>query len=304
MSVLQVLLSSLPLIGCYSLATFGIVLIFRTSATTNYAQGLIGSAGAFIAAYFSIHVFGRTNYILATVIAMAIAFLFGVFVDSGIIKRGDNLNPAQKQIVTMGLLLIINAVTPIIFKSSIISQNNAVPYIFNTESWMGSFLYVGKGTSWGGYITAQQLTTFLVALVVLGAVFAALKFTKWGLSVRATASNETVGQMMGINTRFVSAISWGISAALVTLSACLLAGTPISTAMMGNIQVFGFLSVVLGGLTSFFAPIIGTIIIPILYITFTGWTSVWGDAFVFVAVLLLIILFPNGLFGKKTVKKV
>ncbi len=295
MGVIQIILNSLPLIGSYALATFGIVLIFRTSATTNFAQGLIGSAGAYCAAFFSIYLFGNTNFVLAVVIAVVITFLFGMFVDVGIIKRGKNLNPGQKQIVTMGLLMILNAVLPVIFKSNITMDNKAVPYYLP-----GTLQFANNQL----FISYNALIGIGISLVVLALVFLALRYTKWGLSVRATASNEIVGQMMGINTRFVSAISWAISAGLVTLSACSFAGTPVTTSMMGTVQVYGFLACVLGGLTSFFAPMIGVIIIPLLSNILATWTSIWYPAIVFVVVLGLIIIFPNGLFGKKYVKKV
>lgn len=72
--------------------------------------------------------------------------------------------------------------------------------------------------------------------------------------------------------------------------------------------MFGFLACVLGGFNSFFAPIIGTIIIPLLYNIFGSLpiqnAGMWQTAMTFIVVMILILVFPNGILGKKTIKKV
>ncbi|MEA4821718.1 MAG: hypothetical protein VB122_05785, partial [Erysipelotrichales bacterium] len=67
---------------------------------------------------------------------------------------------------------------------------------------------------------------------------------------------------------------------------------------------YGFLAIVLGGVTSFFAPVLGAIMIPLVMNFAAAFTSVWADAIVFSVVLIAILIRPNGLFGKKMIKKV
>ncbi len=101
-------------------------------------------------------------------------------------------------------------------------------------------------------IIKMGLLAFTLAVVVLAAVFAALKFTRWGLSVRATAANETVAQMLGVNTRVITAFSWALAGGLATLGGFFTgAGTALNVTLMGNAQVYGFLACVLGGFGSF-----------------------------------------------------
>jgi len=80
--------------------------------------------------------------------------------------------------------------------------------------------------------------------------------------------------------------------------------------LMGNVQVFAFLACVLGGFGSFPAPILGSVIIPLVYV-FAGnpnimgkQAGIWQNLTTFVVVLLLILIFPNGILGKKLIKKV
>ena len=90
-----------------------------------------------------------------------------------------------------------------------------------------------------------------------------LKFTKWGIGVRATASNEKVASMMGVNTKRITLTSWAIASALGALAAALYAPTifTLSPNMMVGMQVNGFLAAVLGGFAILFGgPIVAAVL--------------------------------------------
>ena len=290
---IQILLNSLQGIAIYSLSTMGIVLVFKTSGTTNFSQGVVGVFGAYMSTQLA-----RLNGVplfFSILIGVAVAFLIGMGIDVGIIRRGKNLNSSQKQIVTMGLLLIITNLIPVIFGL----LNTLTQQTPNYATGITQFSLFGMNLA----ITNQALMLILVSGTLLLALFIGLKYTKWGLSVRATASNETVAQMMGINTRLITALSWAIASGLATVSATMLAST-LNPAMMGKSQVYGFLASVLGGLSSFFAPLVGAVLLPIFANISATFSSIWADGIVFVLVLIIILIFPNGIFGKKYVKKV
>lgn len=300
--ILQTILNSLPMIGRYALVTMGIVLIFRTTATTNFAQGLIATVGTFVVTWAALEWTALPLW-LCLILGMAAAFVLGMLVDVALIRRARHITPSGKQMITMGVMMILVNVTPVIF-------NNLV--IYNTQGRSFSqdillFSFLGMNFN----ITEMGLLGFVLALALLGATFAALKFTKWGLGVRATAANETVAQMLGVNTRVITAFSWALAGTLATVGGFFTgAGAPLSVTLMGNAQVFGFLACVLGGFGSFPAPILGAVIIPLVY-NFAGNTSImganagmWQNAVTFLVVLLLILIFPNGILGKKYIKKV
>ncbi len=299
---LQTILNSLPMIGRYALVTMGIVLIFRTTATTNFAQGLIATFGTFAITWAALQWTGLSLW-LCLLLGMAVAFVLGMFVDVALIRRARHITPSGKQMITMGVMMILVNVTPMVFRD--ITIWNRPGKAFTTE--ILSFRLFGYTMN----ITQMGLLSFGLAVVLLGAVFAALKYTKWGLGVRATAANETVAQMMGVNTRVITAFSWALAGALATVGGFFTgAGTALNVTLMGNAQVFGFLACVLGGFGSFPAPILGAVIIPLVY-NFVGNPSLmgpdagmWQNMVTFIIVLLLILIFPNGLLGKKYIKKV
>lgn len=290
---LQTFLNSFQGMAMYSLATFGIVLILRTSATTNFAQGAIATFGCYVTTQLAV-INGVTLW-LAIPAGMAVAFMLGIIIDWGIIRRGKNMNAAGKQMITMGLLIVLTNLIPVIFKSITIST--PATKNFSTGSFVFNFMGVEL------YWPYQSMICVALAVVLLGTVFAALKFTKWGLGVRATASNETVAKMMGINTKFVTAFSWAIAGALATVAAVSMQ-TVLNPVMMGKAQLYGFLSCVLGGVSSFFAPIIGSMLIPIIVNFAAMFSPAWAELIMFCIVLIIILIRPNGLFGKKMVKKV
>ncbi len=301
-SFLQSLVNALPLMGRYALVTMGIVLIFRTTATTNFAQGLIGTFGAFVVTWAALEWTSLPLWI-AIALGMLTGFLLGAAVDIALIRMAKRITPAGKQMITMGIMMILVNVVPKIFSRIVL--NNLPGKSISTKNL--EFTLFGQSL----YIPINGVWAFIIAAVILTAVFLALKFTKWGLGVRATAANETVAQMLGVNTRLITAFSWGLAGALSALGGFFTGfGTVLNVNLMGNVQVFAFLACVLGGFGSFPAPILGSVIIPLVYV-FAGnphimgkQAGIWQNLTTFVVVLLLILIFPNGILGKKLIKKV
>ena len=300
--ILQTIVNSLPTIGRYALVTIGIVLIFRTTATTNFAQGLIATFGTFVVTWASLTYTALPLWV-CLLLGMAAAFGLGMFVDVALIRRARRITPSGKQMITMGVMMILVNVTPVLFRD--ITLWTRPGKSFSTA--IISFQLFGYTLN----ITEMGLLAFVLAAIVLSLVFAALKFTKWGLGVRATAANESVAQMLGVNTRVITAFSWALAGALASLGGFFTgAGTALNVTLMGNAQIYGFLACVLGGFGSFPAPILGAVIIPLIY-NFAGNPAImgpnagmWQNLITFVVVLLLILIFPNGILGKKYIKKV
>ncbi len=290
---LQTVLNSFQGMAIYSLTTFGIVLIIRTSSTTNFAQGAIATFGCYVTTQIVV-VMGYSLW-LGLPLGMLVAFMLGALIDFGIIRRGKNVNASGKQMITMGILMVLTNLIPVLF--SYITVTTPATKNFSTE--IINFNLFGQALYW----PVHSMITVALVISLLGVVFAALKFTKWGLGVRATASNEVVAKMMGVNTKVVTAFSWALAGALATVAAASLQ-TVLNPAMMGKAQVYGFLACVLGGVSSFFSPVLGAILIPLIVNFAAVYTAAWAELIMFCVVLFIILLRPNGLFGKKFVKKV
>lgn len=286
---IQILLNSLETGGIYALAALGIILIFRTSNTTNYAQGSISMFNAFIATYILIGT-GLPVYAVA-IIGMLSAFLVGVLVDRIVISRAQNVNPVAKQIITLGLIMIFLGLAPMIFGTD--------PLQFPR------FVY-GSHTIMGATISYNAIVNIVIGIVIMLFLFLMLQKSRWGLAVRATASNDVVARMMGIPTNFITMASWAIAAALGTLAALMMAPTSsVNLSMMDGIQIIALLACVLGGFQTFYGPIVAAYIIGFAsnFISFYI-SSIWSDSILYLLILITMLVKPNGLFGKKIVKKV
>lgn len=291
------------------LAAFAVTLIFKTSTTTNFAQGSIAALGCYVTA----DLFGKHNLPvwIGVFVGMIIGVLAGLFVDIVIFRRGKNVNAVGKQIITMGLISIIFGAIPLIF-----GNPEAIPFepFYNTvTAGVSSNLLI---PFLGGelVISKHALICLIITVVVLTALFLLLKFSKWGLAVRATASNEFTAELMGINSHVITAMSWAIAGALGVLAAVMYAGggAKIGPAFMTTIQVNAFLAGILGGFSTFHGPVIGAVCIPVaascvgFLANFKGMSGItrWSMVIVYVLMLIVILIKPQGLMGKPIVKKV
>ena len=291
-SVIQILLNNLFMVGVMMLSTMGITLTYKTANVANFAQGIMATVGAFVAAYMFMRM--GINPWLSALGGVVVCFVLGWLIDAIIMGRLSS-GPVGRVMVTLGLILIISAIIPMAF--------GMIPYSF-PRFFAGNFNWTMFGTDFT--ITRNGLFTFAVSVVVIAVIFVALYKTKWGLCVRATSSNSTVASMMGINTRHMTAMSWGISSACAALAAVLLAAqtTNVNANMMTVIATTSLLAFVMGGYTSFFGPVIGAMIIPTATVMLAMISGLWANVFLYTVVLLTILVKPVGIFGKKTMEKV
>lgn len=297
---LQILVGVIPSMCAGILATFAVTLIFKTSYTTNFAQGVIAALGAYVTVEL-MYSYGLPIWAVA-IAGVIVAFLIGVAIDVLIFRNGRYVNALGKQIITMGLISIIIGLIPFIFSVSHMEAIPALPFIHLTEGFNIGDVYIQYNT----------VVAVVITLVLLVAVFILLQKSKWGLSVRATASNEIVAGMMGINTKVITAVSWGIAGAFGAVAAIIYIGnvTLSNGYIMTTTQINAFLAGILGGFATFYGPVFGAVIIYLLNVL-VGCLCIhipslsnWMSAIVYLIVMLLVLWKPQGLFGKKMVKKV
>lgn len=275
-------------------------MIFKTSTTTNFAQGSIAALGCYVTTYFVMRAGG--NYYLGIALGLIVGIACGLVIDIFIFRKGRMVNAIGKQIITMGLVSVIIGVIPLIFGAE--EAPKIPPFITgNLIIPMGGKEIV---------FTYHSLVCVGITLVVVAVIFLLLKFSKWGLGVRATASNETTAELMGVNTHVITAVTWAIAGGLAVLAAVMLAGGSgsLTPTFMTKFQVNAFLAGILGGFSTFYGPIVGAVIIPfaISSVGFLGnYNSAflnWNEVIVYILMLIIILIKPQGLFGKKIAKKV
>lgn len=288
--ILRIVFNSLETGSAYALAALGIVLIFRTSKTTNFAQGMIGALNAYVAAYIALN--QGFSVWLVTLIALLTAFLTGITIDTLMIRPAKKVLPVSKQIITLGIIMIIVGI---------------IPFVFGVNNFqLASFFPTGSIDILGATLRFNTVFVITVSFAVMGFMFWFIQKTRWGLAIRVTASDEQTSKLMGVPTATVTMLSWAAAAMLATLAAIFVAPrVSVYPNMLLNVQISAFFASTLGGFSTFLGPVVGSYIIAFLR-NFTSFyiSDIWGNVIVYMGILVFLYFRPYGIFGKKPQKKV
>lgn len=308
-SFLSTVCGSLLSICVTALSAFAVTMIFRTSTTANFAQGSVAAFGCYVVAWL-LNDYGVPVY-LGVAAGMVSGVLIGLFIDIFVFRMGRSVNELGKQIITMGFVSLFFGGIPLVFGTP-----ESIPFesFYNTvKAGVASNVVI---PAFGGEIvlTKHALICTAITIVVLGTLFLLLKYSKWGLGVRCTAASEFTAELMGIDTHVITAVSWAIACMLGVLAAVMYAGggVMINTSFMTTIQVNAFLACILGGFSTFYGPVIGAVLIPVVancvgfLANFKGFYNIgrWQMVIVYALLLAAILIKPQGLFGKKANVKV
>jgi branched-chain amino acid transport system permease protein len=287
---IQIFLRSLETGSVYALAALGIILVFKTSNITNFSQGALGMFNTFVVTTI-FNNFGVPLWV-AIVGGLISAFVIGMLIDLVIIRHTKKVSPVAKQIITLGLIMILVGLAPIFFGVDPLNLPRLLP--------SGNLSVLGANISYNGIFNI----TF--GLVVMGALFYVLQYTKVGLAIRTTASNEYTARLMGVPTKTVTLGAWAVGSMLGVISGVMIAPTTTVTLnLMDVVQINAFVAAVLGGFQTFYGPVVGAYIIGVVANLLLFYVSpVWGGQILYVLILLFLTVRPYGLFGKKVVKKV
>lgn len=268
----------------YALFASGLTLIWGTMRMLNFAHGEFFMLGGYIL-YYLYGVMGL-NPALATAAAVVAVFILGVIVERTVIHY--LLSSPVWQLTTIIATLGV----------SIFLQNAALhlwgPNFQNVPYFIDGVLNVA-----GVRIAYQRLLILGVSIVSITAMWFILKFTRFGLALRATAQDPDAARIYGVNILSVYTLTFGLSAALAALAAAMLSPITAVNPFMGLSPLLkGFVVVILGGLGSFSGAIFGGVLLGIVESLGVLYSSTeWRDVIAFTFLVVVIWVRPWGLFG-------
>jgi branched-chain amino acid transport system permease protein len=282
--------------GVFGLVAMGLTLIFGVLDIINFAHGALLTIGMYIT-FVLFDRFGIDPY-LAVLITVPLLFLLGVVIQRLIIHPARNAPAHNQLLLTLGLALFIENLMLVIF--------TATPRSIRLDYGRGltqigplaiDFPIRIAGTT----ITLTKLAAFIFALLLTAALYLLLTRTTLGKAIRATAQNKEGARLVGISTDRISLITFGLGVACVGAAAALVLPFLAVDPLVGNMfNITAFVIVVLGGMGSVPGALLGGLIIGLtqeLGVVFApSSTKLLGVFFVFILVLLLR---PQGLLGKK-----
>lgn len=226
--------------------------------------------------------------------AMVLSAILAALIERLIVRRIPETSPRSSVSVTIGLLLLINALIVYLWKP--VGRGYPSPFPNDPHD------YVSIG---GARLRYTTIGTWTTLLVVLGVLWLVLRFTKAGLAFRAVSSGRTNSELMGVRAGRVLTGGWALAGALGTLAGCLLASQLVlSPDMMIRLLVFGFAAATIGGLSSLGGALLGGLLVGVAQTMLAGYVPfVKGPLSLPVVLLLMVVMLafrPHGLFGRKT----
>ena len=304
--LLQAILFGLTKGSLYGLMGLGISLIFRTVDVMNFAHGNSGMFATFV----GLTVYLLTGNIVLTLLSGAAAGLvLGVLIDKLLMKRVKGLSHSSMLIITLGLLMIIEALAFLIWGTE--------PLIFPRVVDMSPLIVRLSGGIL--ILPANDVAATLIALGVSLGLALFFKFTKFGTAVRAKAQDVVGAQAVGVNVKSVDSAAWGIGIALSALVGMLVAyKSSVTPSMMVEMQIYGLTAAVLGGFSSLFGAIVGGLMLGLIQdvvvalmaagftaLNITGANPVdYQFSIILIIIIVMLAVKPDGLFASRFKGKV
>lgn len=290
--LIGIVLRSIEYGSFYALSALSIILVYKTSYTTNFAQATLGMFNTYLVATM-IYKFGWSLY-AALPIGILSAIIIGILIDVIIIRRAKDASPVSKQIITLGLISVFLGIAPLIFG------------VYNLN--MPKFIEKGKLSILGASISYNAVFNIVLGMTVMIGMFTIIQRTKLGLAIRTTASNPVTARLMGVPTKTITMFAWSVAGVLSLLSGVMTAPySSVSLTFMNDVQITAFLAAVVGGFSSFHGPVICAYVISILMNLLQVYLpagTIWGKPILYIILLLVMYFKPYGVFGTKIVKKV
>ena len=155
------------------------------------------------------------------------------------------------------------------------------------------------------FISKLELLTTVIAILIMVALFLFFRFSPLGLAMKATQQNLDAAKIVGIRTRRIMMMTWGISSVVGATAGLLISPVLMHPYMMWDPMLKGFAAAVMGGMTSLPGAVISAYLLGIIENLFGGYISIeFKSTIAFAIIVLVLCLKPNGLFARHYVKKV
>lgn len=287
MQWVQLVVLGLLLGGVYAMMASGLTLLFGVMRVVNLAH----AAFILLAAYLTYTLFENLalDPMVSLVVTMPLMFGLGVVLYLILFPRLE-ASPRYVEmtvLLTFGLALMVEGMLTFVFTGIF---RNVRPEYSSTAINLGDI-----------FMPTSQFYASTISFGLLIVLWAVLRFTKTGTAIRATMQNRSAAQIVGVNVRRVSAISFGIGMALAGAAGSLLSFMfPFFPARHWQWVALLLALIVLGGMGSIKGAVIGALLLAIASAFVTDlFGPTWSPITFYLTLFLILMLKPEGLFGAK-----
>jgi branched-chain amino acid transport system permease protein len=292
--MLQLIITGIAVGGVYSLMALGFVLIYKASSVVNFGPGELVLFGAYISWATILQM--KLPLYVALPVTLLVAIGLGIVIERGVLRPLIGQPIISVIMVTFGFASVIRGVLNMTWGS----DTRPFPVLFSPEPF-----HLGPVP-----VSPVHLWSFVTVMVLLAAFTLFFRFSVTGMAMRATADNQQVALSLGVSVKWIFALSWCIATVVSSLAGIILGsvrgGVDFSLADLG-LKVFPV--VILGGLDSVAGAIIGGVLIGVLENLSGGYLDpIFGggvkEVAPFVALVIILMIRPYGLFGKVEIERV
>ena len=289
--LIQTLISGLSLGSIYALIALGYTMVYGIAKMLNFAHGDIIMVGAY-AVITAVFTMGLPPFI-AILISIALCALLGIVIEFLAYRPLRQAQPLAVLITAIGVSYLLQNLALLIYGS----EQKAFPTIVALPT-----VHVG-----GVYIDGITLATLVVTAVIMVALSLFINKTRMGKAMRAVSEDKEAAELMGISVNRTITVTFAIGSALAGVAAIFYGAAytyirPTTGAMPG---IKAFTAAVFGGIGSIPGAMLGGILLGVIeQLSKTYISTLWADAIVFGVLVVVLVVKPTGLLGKKISEKV
>ena len=292
MGFISYLINGISLGSIYALISLGYTMVYGIAKMLNFAHGDVIMIGGYVA-FTAISTYNCPVW-LAVILSIIVCTLLGVIIERVAYKPLRNSSSLTVLITAIGVSYLLQNAALLIF--------GATPKTFNSIVSVPEWHINNQLT-----ISGETITTIVITVVIMVALTLFVNKTKQGSAMLAVSEDKGAAQLMGINVNKTISITFAIGSALAAVASLLLCSTypqisPYTGAMPG---IKAFVAAVFGGIGSIPGAMIGGILLGIIESLSKAYiSSQMADAIVFGVLVLVLIVKPTGILGKKINEKV
>ncbi len=289
----QVVFNGLAVGSIYALVALGFVLIYKATGVFNFAQGELMMLGAYFC-YTLIAMVGL-GYILAFLLTLILCFLMGIVIEMAVLRPLVGKPIFSVIMVTIGLAVTLQGLTSLVWGDEV----HNFPSFFSSEVLSFHQVHLRPIEIWVFFSTLMLVIGFLIFF----------KRSKIGIAMRGTANDQNTAMLMGISVRRIFSLSWAVAAIIAAVGGISYANLLFVSPDMSHIGLRAFPAAILGGLDSIPGAIIGGIIIGVCETLAGAYLDhmLGGgvkEITAFIILIIILMIKPYGLFGKKEIVRV